>query len=281
MKLNKIIKTIIFLVFVGLFALPIVLMMNMSRKEQEEAVQDRHYEFKEVAYGEIMQVYRKDVDHYINLSGEVTSDSYEFIELNVDATSVVRVTVGVNSEIHKGQVVAYVNSRPVISECNGVVEEINYDFKGYIKVHTFDELVVRCSVAEEDANILMKSDKLKTENGIDVSVVRVSNIHSDGCVDVFIKTSEDTFGYGQIVPEFRVYTGNVYKKTLVVDKDCVYRRKENGPSYVRLVDANGYFIEERQVSISYESDDVICVTNLEEGAFCDSGYKKIVDVSEK
>ena len=54
MKLNKIIKTIIFLVFVGLFALPIVLMMNMSRKEQEEAVQDRHYEFKEVAYGEIM-----------------------------------------------------------------------------------------------------------------------------------------------------------------------------------------------------------------------------------
>ena len=66
----------------------------------------------------------------------------------------------------------------------------------------------------------------------------------------------------------------VYSEVLVVNKNCVY--KKGNSYYVRVLDENGYYINEQEVKVSLETEEYMAISGVEEGTICDSGYKAFI-----
>ena len=62
-----------------------------------------------------------------------------------------------------------------------------------------------------------------------------------------------------------------------MEKSCVYTPTGSDKKYVREVDEFGKYLQEVEVTTGYSNGEYICVSGIEEGAFCDSGYKAVVE----
>lgn len=273
---NIIGKVFIFCVFVILAIIPIVMMYKLSKSEQETYIQDKQYMYKEASYGAPVSVRREDIEQYYTISGEVVSNAYNFVNINANDASDIQVCVNIGDEIIKGNTVAKINGKDVVSEYNGIVEDIDSGERGYIKLKSLDKLELVCNM---DKNVVDSIRSLKTltlEDGRKATIKRISNIMTDNKIPVTFEIENCEYVYGEVISDIKVFTGKVFSGLLVVDKNAVYKKPDNN-YYIREVDSNGYFVEEIQVQVNYETESLIGITGVDEGTLCDSGYKNLVE----
>lgn len=57
----------------------------------------------------------------------------------------------------------------------------------------------------------------------------------------------------------------------------LWELSEDAPWFVREVDANGSFLQEREVQLGYTDGRLVCISGIDEGSYFDDGYKAIVE----
>lgn len=277
MRAGKLVLKIFIIVgFMALLIFPILMMKELSESEKEEYRQNNVFEFKEAAYGEGRAVTRKDIEEYVVVDGKVTSDSYEYIDVSEYEDDKVKYKVTIGDEVYKEEIVATIDNLQIKSPCNGIIEDI---VQGeYIKICNIDEMKLVCTVDRKTADKLGSKESLYLENGEKLSVERVSNIMVDNMIEIVMSVKSENLMYGQTFSGLKLFTGVVYEDALVVDKNCVYQKYENGPYYLRVLNDSMLYEGEIQVQVGFETDEYISVVNVEEGTICDSGYKELIRV---
>ncbi len=282
MKIKKILlKTIIPVLFIVAFILPIMMMYNLSKQEKKQFKQYDVYDFKETAYGTPCEVERKDIKKYFNFDGVITSNTYEYIEFKQYKNSLIKTVIGVGDEVKVGDVVAYAGKLKITSDYNGIVEEVLSDKEGYIKLRSLDKLKLTCMTSPTIIRKIKDCNSLTLDNGDKVKIDFISNMATDNKVKIVFEIENMDYLYGQEIKNLKIYTGDEYKNVLVVDKNCVYQKKKGGPNYIRVLDENLFFLNEVEVDIGFETEEYVSVVNVREGTFCDSGYKALLKVDEE
>lgn len=234
------------------------------------------YKFKEAAYGEPKRITRQDLKLYYTFSGTVTSSTYRYIDFPEAEDANVISTVSIGDEVFKGDIVAYLNRKEIISNYNGIVEDVASFAGGYVKLRSFDNLKLTCMSDISTINKVKDCQSLELADGNKVNVDLVSNIIADNKGKIVFSIENSDYMYGQEVKNLKIYTGKVYRDVLTIDKQCVYQKQKNGPHFVRVVDENGYFESEKEIEIGFETEDAVSVLNIEEDTLCDSGYKELL-----
>lgn len=277
MKVKKLpVKIGICVFFAVLMILPLIMMFNLSEREMAKYQVNSTYKFKEAAYGESKRVTRQDLRLYYTFSGTVTSSTYRYIDFPEAEDTDVISTVSVGDEVFKGDIVAYIGGKKIISNFNGIVEDVASFAGGYVKLRSFDNLKLACMSDISTINKVKDCQTLELADGNKVNVDLVSNIIADNKRKIVFSIENSDYMYGQEVKNLKIYTGKVYTDVLTIDKQCVYQKKKNGPYFVRVVDENGYFESEKEVEIGFETEDAVSVLNIEEDTLCDAGYKELL-----
>ena len=270
-----ILKTFIIAIFIAFIVLPIAMMKKLSDSEKEEYRQNNVFEFKETAYGEGRCVTRATIEEYVIVDGIVISDSYEYIDVSNYNDGQVRYNYNIGDEIYNGDAIAVADNNYLKSPCNGIIEDI---VKGdYVKVRNIDKIKLVCKGDRKSIDKIKNGRNLHLENGEKLVIDRVSNVAVDNMMEVVINVESTDFMYGQTFTKLKVFTGTVYEDSLVIDKECVYQKYENGPYFVRVLNDRLFFEYELQVEVGFETDEYISIVNVEEGTICDAGYKELID----
>ncbi len=280
MNVKKLLVKIGIVVFFAvLIILPLIMMFNLSEREMSKYQVNSTYKFKEASYGEPKRVTRQDLKLYYTFSGTVTSNTYRYIDFPqaTDEADVIS-TVSIGDEVFKDDIVAYLGSKEIRSNYNGIVEDMASFAGGYVKLRSFDNLKLTCMSDISTINKVKDCQTLQLADGNKVNVYLVSNIIADNQGKIVFSIENSDYMYGQEVKNLKIYTGKTYKDVLTIDKQCVYQKKKNGPYFVRVVDENGYFESEKEVEIGFENEDVVSVLNIEEDTLCDSGYKELLKI---
>ena len=280
MKIVRMILSGIFwLLILALLAAPLGIIYKLSREELKQYVTPEEPEFVETAAGAVVQLRRQDVEECVKLSGTFVSNTYTFQELEYKNLSDTRWMVSVGDEIQTGQVLGILGDQQILAQTDGILTEINtYGNKPHLQIRLLTPIELNCQVDDIMLEILRKGS-MKTENGETLQVTYISQgKNSDGTTDVRIRIDSDRYAYGQAVSDLSVLTGQVYRDVLVLPVECVYQKLSgNGqPWYIRQVTKDGNIIGEIKVTIGYSDGDVICVSNVPEGIYCDSGYKALL-----
>ena len=281
MKVLKSLVTVLFwLLIIALMVMPLGLISQISRAEMEEYATPSIPVLQEVSMGDAVQCYRTDVAEYITVSGTFTSNTYVYMELkNVRKLDTVRWNVSNGDEIQEGQVLGSNANGDIIAEYTGIIAEMNtYGTNPYLKIQLFEPVEFSCKVEDRVLSVLKRSEGLTTENGENVTLVFASRQKNpDGTTNVRLSIESDSYIFGQTEGELKLLTGMVYRNTLVLPAKCVYQKDsgEDQPWYVRQVTRDGVFLYEQEVKVGYATDDIICVSGIEEGGWFDSGYKSV------
>lgn len=270
------IKKVIFVVsMIVLYCIPIVFICLLSAFEVDKYSQDIDFEFKEMAYGEVSPVIRIDMKEYYSYDGTFINDKEKTVEVPYNAT----IHVTEDEEVFADTVIATVNGNEVTAEINGIVSLINYGESITIKIKDISSLLLECQVPKDQIN-QFKTDVLYDESDNKIQVVKKSNIMDNGYIKVYLKLQGTEYYYGETVQRFPIYSGNIFHNTLVVPSNCVYKKLDDSKYYVRQVSEAGEYLNEVEVTVGYSDGQYVCVTGVEEGTYCDSGYKAVIDSEE-
>ncbi len=281
--LKGMLKTVFWLVMLALLVLPVGLIYEISNREMEEYEPPKMPILSDTSYGEVVQAYRTNIEESIMISGQFTSNTYAYMELKQEKPSLIRWNVNVGDEIQEGQVLGVYQGTNVVSTLIGILKERNaYGEDSYLKVLLLKPLELECSVSASVLSTLKREGvELKTQKGEVVTLLWSAVVpNADGTINVKLSIESDSYYYGQKMENLKLVTGNVYQNVLALDKDCVYQKEkgEDEPWYARRVTKEGTFLMEVELSVGYETADMICVSgNVNEGDYFDSGYKAIVE----
>ncbi|MCR5737718.1 MAG: hypothetical protein K6G64_08725 [Eubacterium sp.] len=259
-------KAIIVFAAIIIYAIPITCIIVLSEREIEKYRLDIDFDTKESAYGRVYQVERKDVEEYYECDVNVTC--IEKKEVIVPNTY--KIKVQEEDEIFKKTILASDGKSNILAEFNGKVCGIDYNDNNIVlSYYDFADKVYECHAPEDiknvfDEAVLYNKDKEK------ISVVRKSNINSEGKYMIYLSMPKsEKYDYGTSIPKYRIYTGNVYKKSLVINENCIFKGEDG--YYVRKVDENGAYLSDIKVEIGYRRDGYVCISGVEEGMLCDGG----------
>ncbi len=272
-------KVLFWILIAALLIAPLGLLYEISNQEMAEYQRPTLPALKEMAMGRVLQVTRQDVKEYVTVSGTFTSDESVYQEIKVKTPNAIRWDVAAGDEIQEGQVLGTYYGDPVTAQYNGIIQSINSysSDNSYIKVRLLENLVLECDVKEDVRSVLKRGRNMLTQEGYPVELVYASNVCSSaGTYRVKLVVDADSYAYGQRV-ELVVFSGLQYPQVLVVDRDCVYQKDagENSKWYVRTVTATGEVLGEAEVEIGYAIGNMICVTGVPEGTYCDAGYSAV------
>lgn len=269
--MRKILGTVIFIIIL----MPIVFVYLLSTKEMESYNDYENYNFTEKAIGDVYITKRRDIKEYYKVSGEVVSGKSEIIELS-EVYNYLYVQLG--EEVKKNQIIGYDNTgRNIMSPCNGVISEIDFDNK-YIRIDSFEDILLKCAADKNTCKSIQDEKKLLISKK-EIEIDKISDVCKEGFQDIYFKVNNDTYMVGEKYTKLKIYTGRTYKDVLTIESECVYQ-KEDGLYYVRVVNEKGEFLTEQQVQVGYSSDKYICITGVDENTYCDSGYKMLMEVEE-
>lgn len=271
-------KLIFTAIMVIMFVIPILLIIIISRSEMEQYQNTDEIFFKEKSYGEVYDIFRTDIEVYYEFNGKMIGDGYYYLNLEDKDYKEIIFTIKEGDEVRKGDSIAFGDGKEIFSEYDGIVRNTEGTT---IVLESTESLVFETYVDIDIAGKLLKLENknFTSETGSRITCIKISDVVTDNGVQVLFKIDSDEYLYGQCLEGLKLFTGEVYTDVLVVDKDCVYK-KADGNSYVRIVDEEGTFIEERQVNTGYSTEEIICITGAEEGEWCDSGYKKVMESPE-
>lgn len=268
-KKNTIFKLTVITVILLLFLAPIIILYKLSGSEKKSYIQDTYYEYKEAAYGEPIRVTRADIEYYVTTDGVISSSEYITIDIKDIESDNILVQPG--NEIYKDKEIT-TGQKIIKAPCNGIVESV--DTGNRIRVLSFDKLQLVTNIPIDKLNYIKESKSLSFNENEKLTVREISNIAQGNKVKVVFDIDSKSYMYGEELPDFKIYTDKVYSEVLVVNKNCVY--KKGNSYYVRVLDENGYYINEQEVKVSLETEEYMAISGVEEGTICDSGYKAFI-----
>lgn len=268
-KKNTIFKLTVITVILLLFLAPIIILYKLSGSEKKSYIQDTYYEYKEAAYGEPIRVTRADIEYYVTTDGVISSSEYITIDIkNIESDNIL---VQPGNEIYKDKEIT-TGQKIIKAPCNGIVESV--DTGNRIRVLSFDKLQLVTNIPIDKLNYIKESKSLSFNENEKLTVREISNIAQGNKVKVVFDIDSKSYMYGEELPDIKIYTDKVYSEVLVVNKNCVY--KKGNSYYVRVLDENGYYINEQEVKVSLETEEYMAISGVEEGTICDSGYKAFI-----
>lgn len=268
-KKNTIFKLTVITVILLLFLAPIIILYKLSGSEKKSYIQDTYYEYKEAAYGEPIRVTRADIEYYVTTDGVISSSEYITIDIKDIESDNILVQPG--DEIYKDKEIT-TGQKIIKAPCNGIAESV--DTGNRIRVLSFDKLQLVTYIPIDKLNYIKESKSLSLNENETLTVREISNIAQDNKVKVVFDIDSKSYMYGEELPDIKIYTDKVYSEVLVVNKNCVY--KKGNSYYVRVLDENGYYINEQEVKVSLETEEYMAISGVEEGTICDSGYKAFI-----
>ena len=268
-KKNTIFKLTVITVILLLFLAPIIILYKLSGSEKKSYIQDTYYEYKEAAYGEPIRVTRADIEYYVTTDGVISSSEYITIDIKDIESDNILVQPG--NEIYKDKEIT-TGQKIIKAPCNGIVESV--DTGNRIRVLSFDKLQLVTNIPIDKLNYIKESKSLSFNENEKLTVREISNIAQGNKVKVVFDIDSKSYMYGEELPDIKIYTDKVYSEVLVVNKNCVY--KKGNSYYVRVLDENGYYINEQEVKVSLEAEEYMAISGVEEGTICDSGYKAFI-----
>lgn len=268
-KKNTIFKLTVITAILLLFLAPIIILYKLSGSEKKSYIQDTYYEYKEAAYGEPIRVTRADIEYYVTTDGVISSSEY----ITIDIKDIERdnILVQPGDEIYKDKEIT-TGQKIIKAPCNGIVESV--DTGNRIRVLSFDKLQLVTNIPIDKLNYIKESKSLSFNENEKLTVREISNIAQGNKVKVVFDIDSKSYMYGEELPDIKIYTDKVYSEVLVVNKNCVY--KKGNSYYVRVLDENGYYINEQEVKVSLETEEYMAISGVEEGTICDSGYKAFI-----
>ena len=268
-KKNTIFKLTVITVILLLFLSPIIILYKLSGSEKKSYIQDIYYEYKEAAYGEPIRVTRADIEYYVTTDGVISSSEYITIDIKDIESDNILVQPG--NEIYKDKEIT-TGQKIIKAPCNGIVESV--DTGNRIRVLSFDKLQLVTNIPIDKLNYIKESKSLSFNENEKLTVREISNVAQGNKVKVVFDIDSKSYMYGEELPDIKIYTDKVYSEVLVVNKNCVY--KKGNSYYVRVLDENGYYINEQEVKVSLETEEYMAISGVEEGTICDSGYKAFI-----
>ena len=260
--------------------MPILLIFTLSSREIKEYDIKMNINKEEKPYGDLVQPIRCTIDEYIVVDGNMTSNNRVKQEIPGGYSENIVVNVKSGQEIYYGQEIARNNGIIVYASCNGIIEEINVSStKPYIEILSFDNLLLEVKINAKDYNKL--KDIMYDNKGNEVTVINRSNQVIENKYVARLRVNNPEFKYGMEVKGLKLYTGVKIENALVLDKVCIYDKNGKKGKYVRIFDESGKYVEEKEINISYEIDNMVCITGVEEDVYCDSGYSLAVSSISK
>lgn len=277
--LKRIAKASFWVLIIALLVSPLGILYEISQREMAEYQVHALPALTQTSIGRVLQVTRQDVQEYFTVSGVFQSSKSAYQLLTIENPGLIRWEVTSGDEIQAGQVMGTYNGENVVAEFSGIIEKINTGSADpYVKVKLLDKLVLEATVSKSTLAIIKRSMNMTTEAGEPVRLTYTSNLKSaEGDRRIQLTIDSEDYSYGTSV-NLKIYTGLSYPQVLVVHQDCVYQRNPGteNPWYVRTVTKNGEVIGEQQVEISFTMGNLVCISGVSEGTYCDAGYKDIV-----
>ena len=276
---KRIAKVFFWVLIIALLVSPLGILYEISQREMAEYQVHALPALTQTSIGRVLQVTRQDVQEYFPVSGVFQSSESAYQPLEMENPGLIRWEVTSGDEIQAGQVMGTYNGENVVAEFSGIIEKINTSAADpYVKVKLLDKLVLEATVSKSTLAIIKRSMNMTTEAGEPVRLTYTSNLKSaDGDRKIQLTIDSDAYSYGTSV-NLNIYTGLSYPQVLVVHRDCVYQRAPgaDNPWYVRTVTKNGEVIGEQKVEIAFTMGNLVCISGVAEGTYCDAGYKDIV-----
>ena len=276
---KRIAKVFFWVLIIALLVSPLGILYEISQREMAEYQVHALPALTQTSLGRVLQVTRQDVQEYFIVSGVFQSSESAYQPLTMENPGLIRWEVTSGDEIQAGQVMGTYNGENVVAEFSGIIEKINTGSADpYVKVKLLDKLVLEATVSKSTLAIIKRSMNMTTEAGEPVRLTYTSNLKSaNGDRRIQLTIDSEAYSYGTSV-NLKIYTGLSYPQVLVVHQDCVYQRNPGAenPWYVRTVTQNGDVIGEKQVEIAFTMGNLVCISGVAEGTYCDAGYKDIV-----
>lgn len=274
-------KFIFLMVLLIVLLLPVGALYYLSGLEQAE-YQDVVYsevQLKEMSYGTPVQIFRMDVAETITLSGTIISTDVIYEELEFPEPEKLRLLVEPGDLLQEGDLLGYYEGEKIYATKTGVIRSVKQESDAYIELWSFDALAFESYVTESQLKILNRSGLALTDTeGNSYQVSHIEDVSIGNAETRVLFTSETArFIYGQKVNSCKLNTGRIYKDSLVVESRCIYSYNGGQTNYVRLVTEAGEIIGESEVEVGYMTGLYTCITGVEEGGYCDPGYKSIVE----
>lgn len=280
MKIVKILATtLVWLLILALMITPLVMVFKISRAEMEEYATPTVPILQQSAVGKGVRATRQDVKEYFLISGSFTSNTFAYQELEPGSFSDVRWIVSSGEEVQEGQVMGTCPGGEIVSEFTGILMSMNLSSsRPHFKFRLFTPVELNCNVDDRVLSLLKYSTNLQTDQGEIVTLLYASKQKNpDGSTKVRLQIDSKSYFYGQMASNLKIYTGMVYRQTVVVPVECVYQKVAgaNNPWYVRVITEEGLFVGEVEVSVGFSDGVVVCVSGIDEGTICDNGYKAV------
>ncbi len=276
---KRIARVIFWVLIIALLVSPLGILYEISQREMAEYQVRALPALTQTSIGRVLQVTRQDVQEYFTVSGVFQSSESAYQPLTMENPGLIRWEVTSGDEIQAGQVMGTYNGENVVAEFSGIIEKINTGVADpYVKVKLLDKLVLEATASKSTLAIIKRSMNMTTEAGESVRLTYTSNLKSaNGDRRIQLTIDSDAYSYGTSA-NLKIYTGLSYPQVLVVHQDCVYQRNPgaDNPWYVRTVTQNGEVIGEQKVEIAFTMGNLVCISGVSEGTYCDAGYKDIV-----
>lgn len=275
---KRIAKVFFWVLIIALLVSPLGILYEISQREMAEYQVNALPALAQTSIGRVLQVTRQDVQEYFTVSGVFQSSESAYQPLTMENPGLIRWEVSTGDEIQAGQIMGTYNGENVVAEFSGIIVKINTGTDPYVKVKLLDQLVLEATVSKSTLAIIKRSMNMTTEAGEPVQLTYTSNLKSSsGDQRIQLTIDSDAYSYGTSV-NLKIYTGLSYPQVLMIHQDCVYQRESgaDNPWYVRTVTKNGEVIGEQQVEIAFTMGNMVCISGVAEGTYCDAGYKDIV-----
>lgn len=269
------------ILFLGLFFIlqivPVIALIYISKEERKQYEVSNDIVLEQLAYGHSEMVTRREIPEIVKLNGVVVSAKKEFVEIGNNSGNMdIRLLVAEGDYINKEQLIAYIGNKPIYSDKSGIICSVNLAERAYLVINSTDSLLIEGKCTKSELNIIKSLEKLFDEAGNEYTLGEINEYLDEDNMFTYFLYGDDLI-MGEQYKNMCLYTGKVFSNVLVVDKNCVYSKDNSEKKYIRVIDENNIFVEERSVSIGGIYDPYVVIDGAEEGTLCDSGYKKVVE----
>ena len=281
--MSKILKAFISLCLMFLLVAPIVAVFMITKIELKQYEPQPVPPLIEKAYGEICAVERMDIQETITISGTFVSTKKFFMEIpKMNNPYGARILAESGDEILEGQLIGYSEDlkTEIKASASGIIYDIHLGSTSYITMESIDDLALKCLIDNTTMAVLLRDGlNLSMQNGDEVNVINISKKQDDqGNTEVLFSIPNGI--YGQCLNDVQLQTGRVFYDTLVIDFRCLFHLNGDYDTwYVRTVDKNGNFLDNKKVNVSFTSENFVAISGVPEGTLCDSGYSKVAGES--
>ena len=155
------------ILFLVAMIIPVLALIWISSIEQKQYTVENDIRIGEIAYGDICEANRIDLEETVTVSGTVVSGKVDFIELSEYYEPYkLRFIIHEGDCVAKGQLIAYYKGNEVYADKDGIVEAISIGDESYIMLDSLSDLTIKVDCSDDNTfkklvsvqNVLSKDD---------------------------------------------------------------------------------------------------------------------------